>query len=161
MTASRAALAPTRRPSPRAVVLAILVVAFLGMFVVAGSQFANPTRPEPQRALTLPMPTEPGTTLVPVAGGGYFWLTLDRAGALYAVRASHFIPPAAVSEDLRRSYGACIADGYFRGVDLYTPNGAPLRGSPRLTRYAAEVVDGQVRVNLAHGFLATGPRCAD
>ena len=42
MTASPEALAPTHRPSPRAVVLAILGMALLGLLAVGTMQYAMP-----------------------------------------------------------------------------------------------------------------------
>ena len=75
MTASPEALAPTRRPSPRAVILAILVAALLVLFVYAGSLFVTPPLAlvYPQHEFTFSLPDVGSPELV-TAGKERVWL---------------------------------------------------------------------------------------
>jgi len=163
MTASPEALAPTHRPSPRAVVLAILGVALLALFVYGTWQFVQPTAPEPQRFFTVPIPRVPGATIVEGTEG--LWVTRDHTGTLSAVysRSAIFVPASAVPASWLRGYdGACWADGFFLilGVGRYALNGSPLSGSFRpMTRYETTVDGSEVRIDLGRRPVLSAPRC--
>jgi hypothetical protein len=174
MTASRAAPAPTRRPTPRAVVLAILGVALLGLFAVGAMQYATPQDDAARGVLVARVPGAPGATYYPRETSTQFgrpifgvWITRDERGIVHALgarddrdRPVSYVPAAEIRNP------ECFPAGWLAGFDNYNLDGTTVMGPGRLFRYPVVVEDGTVRVNLANGALVDrgartdrGPRC--
>ena len=86
MSASPETLAPTHRPSPRAVVLAILVVALIGLGILTLVRFVAPplTLVSPQVEFDFPVPEDGQPQLVM---DGRIWLVRQLDGNVLALSA--------------------------------------------------------------------------
>ena len=146
MTASPEALAPSRRPSPRAVVLAILG---MGLFVLLGYAAIQYATPSDSRSV-VPVPILPGATRIKL-DDRWFWLTRDTDGRVFVLNEEdRFGKRAEYVRQPRLGDGAeCTQAGYFRGFDDYTLAGIPLLGPSQMYRHHIEVIGDKVSVDLS------------
>ncbi len=158
MTASPEALAPTHRPSPRAVVLAILGMALLGLLAVGTMQYAMPQGDE-ARGIA-PLPKAVGATSI-ILGGREIWLTRSANGELHAIDNRYayrsglaYLPPDSVNAPIR----ACFPDGAFTpaapyGYPFFALDGTRWSAlSPMQWRYPVRIESDRVHVNLSDGM---------
>ncbi|MEI7925354.1 MAG: hypothetical protein WCI61_04060 [Chloroflexota bacterium] len=166
MTASPEALAPAHRPSPRAVVLAILGVALLGLLAVGGMQYAMPQGNEARGVFVVSVPTQPGARLIRIGPNTRVWLTRTVEGTISAIaerdlagRTIQFVPARELPTWVRE----CSPAGVLAGYDDNHLDGAPMEGPGRLFRYPSEVDGAFVRIDLGHRSLVrrsdTSSRC--
>ncbi|MGE3856700.1 MAG: hypothetical protein AB7G21_07070 [Dehalococcoidia bacterium] len=163
MTASRAAPAPTHRPSPRAVALAILGVALLGMLAFGAMQFATPLDDEARGVFSVRAPAGVGARRVYVGPGEILlWVTRDESGVVSAL-APRTVSGSPVGRDswnqetcfyLPSSYSWWVASSYF---DLQGRG----RGAERMLGYRVDTEGEWAKITLSESSPVTESMPAD
>jgi hypothetical protein len=151
MTASRAALAPTHRPSPRAVVLAILGVALLVLLAVGAMQYVTPSGDEARGVFSVRAPVSPGSRWEYVGPGNIVvYVTRDENGIVSALapRSVSGLPIARDISDRHTCFYVPSSFSPFVGSSYFDLQGRG-RGAERMLGYRVDTEGGWAKITLS------------